>query len=62
MMRLIFVKVACLLFCIPVYPLVLFAEFYNVKTSFGGTFKFRKVSKEYWVDVRDVLHFREGGD
>lgn len=59
-MKLFAKKAIILLLCIPFYPLVIFAEWYDKKTHFGPKFNLRKATADYWADVRDTLTYREG--
>lgn len=61
-MKLLFKKFIVLLLCIPCYPLVMFAEWYDKATHYGSKFKLRNSSAEYWVEVWEVLTYREEGD
>lgn len=58
-MKLLGKKAIVLLLCIPLFPFVMFAEWYDAKTSFGR-FNFRKESKFYWKDdVWSSLKYRK---
>lgn len=61
-MRIIIVKILCVLFCVPVYPLVLFAEWYDKRTSYGGKFSFKTASADYWQDVKETLLYKKGAE
>lgn len=54
-MRLIIVKILCALFCVPVYPPVMFAEWYSKSSTLGAKFDFKTASADYWRDVKATL-------
>lgn len=56
--RIIVAKILCIAFCIPMYPLVLFAVWYDKRTSFGGKFNFRESTKDYWSDVKETIRYK----
>lgn len=58
-MRLIIVKILCILFCVPVYPLVLFAEWYSKSTTLGAKFSFKRASVDYWQDVKETIFYKK---
>lgn len=57
-MRLIIVKILCILFCVPVYPFVIFAEWYGKSMTLGAKFDFKTASVDYWRDVKETLSRR----
>lgn len=61
-MKLILIKIIVVLLCLPAYPLVLFAEWYDKSTHFGPKFNLRRASKEYWIDVWDALAYKKETD
>lgn len=58
-MKLLIIKFLIAILCLPVYPLVLFAEWYQAKTTFGGVFNYKESSADYWKDVFHALAFRK---
>jgi len=44
---------------VPVYPLVMFAEWYEKRTSYGGKFSFKSASIDYWQDVKETLLYKK---
>ena len=60
-MKLLFKKFVVLLLCIPTYPLVMFAEWYDKSTHYGSKFHLRNSSVEYWAEVWEVLAYRKDG-
>ena len=60
-MRIVVKKSLILLLCVPLYPFVMFAEWYHIVTHVGHKFSFRKSNKEYWKDVWDALTYRKEG-
>jgi len=60
-MRLITVKVLCVIFCIPFYFLHIFAKWYE-KSGNGVKTNFKQETIDYWNDVRDTLKYKEGDE
>lgn len=58
-MKLFLIKVVVLILCLPVYPLVVFSDWYQSKTSMGGSFNFKTSSIIYWEDVMDALSYKK---
>lgn len=54
-MRLLIGMILCSLFCVPIYPFVIFAEWYSKSTTLGAKFNFKMASADYWRDVKEVL-------
>ena len=54
-MRLIIVKILCVLFCVPIYPFAIYAEWYGSRAWLGGKFSFKSASADYWQDVKETL-------
>jgi len=60
-MKLLAKKLFVILICIPYYPLVMFAEWYDKATHFGPRFSLRKATAEYWSEIWEVLTYRKDG-
>ncbi len=58
-MKLIAKKALALISCIPMYPLVMFAIYYEKSTYFGGKFRLGETTKEYWAEIWKVLTYRK---
>lgn len=54
-MRLIIVKILCVLFFVPVYPFAIYAEWYGSRAWLGGKFSFKNATIDYWQDVKETL-------
>lgn len=54
-MRLIIVKILCVLVCVPVYPFAIYAEWYGSRAWLGGKFDLKTASADYWRDVKETL-------
>ncbi len=52
-------KALILVGCIPMYPLIMFAVYYEKSTSFGGKFRLGEATKEYWSDVWEAITYRK---
>lgn len=57
-MKLLLIKVLVLLLCIPVYPFYVVLITFERKSYLGNQATFKKVSREYWGEVWDVLTYR----
>lgn len=60
-MKLLGKKALVLLLCVPAYPFVIFAEWYDKATHFYSTkFNLRKATAEYWSEIWEVLTYKDG--
>lgn len=57
-MNLLLTKVAVVVFCLPMYPLVIFSDWYQSKTSMGGSFNLKTSSIIYWEDVKEAVLYK----
>lgn len=58
-MKLFLLKIVILLLCVPAYPFYVFFVHTERKSYFGSTSTYRKVSSEYWEDVKNALTYKE---
>lgn len=58
-MRLIIVKILCVLFCVPVYPFAIYEEWYGSRMWLGGKFSLKSASIDYWQDVKETLLYKK---
>lgn len=58
-MKVLLAKLIVIIFCIPAYPVYVFFVTEERKRYYGSQSTYRKVSAEYWKDVKDVLTYKE---
>lgn len=58
-MKLLLMKLIVLLLCVPVYPFYVIIVTNEHKSYYGIQSTYKKVSREYWKDVKDVLTYKE---
>lgn len=60
-MKLIIIKLAILLLCVPAYPFIVIGAYVERRSYSGSQVTFRKVNRGYWSDVKDALIYRKEG-